>query len=324
MTFMNLNYGLILFEDEETTNPQIRISDISKSYRGVGVRFENSKRVMLYPNSTTPISATLRSLNLDATTQFHAYRPIATLDVIRLQYTGTGSAPNFRTKRNLYIDATTTITLSRISPNAVRLTSVAGTTMNTTSVVVGDTLQFGYNTDSFISPFSSANVGQFFRVQAKGTNTIDVIDNGSAFLDVAITLGISFDTALRVFSDSGVQVDDSINLAGSTFNSGNLGQFSITSVSYDYVEFVNPFAVEETVLNTDNEIVIYDHLIEFMHIRGSGSFKLRINDNDAFELSTIQGECVFLGTVKAYKIEAINDSTSSVSVLIQDVSVIDC
>ena len=105
----------------------------------------------------------------------------------------------------------------------------------------------------------------------------------------------------------------------------NQGNFDITDFSSEYVEFVNTFGVDETFINLQNSVNIFEHLIGFMSIRGDGEFTLKINDGESFKVGILgNGESLFFGSVHAYKIEAINDSVDKVSLLVQSAAVADC
>lgn len=334
MSYLNLQYGLISYKDQQSyNNPKIRLGgDISKSFQQVTTANANTKEHCLAPGETREIVTTLRSTGLSATSELQFLRAFDDRDPIRLKWTGVGSNPLFRTKRAISVDATTEITTTRVAPNTVRLQSTAGTAMVTTNIQIGDIFKLEKTTDVFTNPFNSVNTGIMFTVQSKGSNYIDIIDNQLFTLEQSpIVLGIDFDFAFRVFSPGSVKIGDSINIDGSTINPSNKGVFVVTDLSSDYLEFTNSYGVEETITNTDNLIKIYDYLIGFVHIIGrGGSYKLKINDQQAFEVDTLgidsaMGaglESLFLGSVKAYKIEAINEGSSQIDIDVQIAAVV--
>jgi len=316
MSLMNLNFGVLVFEDRQNIeSPQVRTPDISRTYQHVPVANAKSEEVTLHPGEMTTVAATLRSLGLDNTTELELLRPIATEEVIRLRWTGVGTNPLFRTKRALGIDATTVVSMSRVAPNTVRITSVGGTAINSAAVQVGDILKFERSTDAFTTVFSPSNVGQYFRVQAKGAAYIEFLDNGASTIDTNKTLGADFDMQMRVLSQGPVRVGDNLQLQGSGINAGNLGKSVISDLSSDYVEFVNAFAVAETFTNTNN-VVIYDQLIGFLLARSPyGAFKLSINGQE-MTVSTLSGEALFMGSVQAHTVEALNEGLEPITLFL--------
>lgn len=317
MPLMNLSVELLIFEDQRPTSPLVRTPDITREYQKVSVHSPRSEEIVLQPGETRTIAATARALTADGTTELQVLRPRASEDVIRLLYTGTGTAAGFRTKRNLTTNAATSVSITRIAPNTVRVTGAAP--FSTAAVSVGDFLKFERTTDAFTSLFSIANQGQYFKVQSKGSNYIDILDNGSASLDTAIVLGADFDQQLRVFSPGPVRVGDTVQLSGA-INIGNVGKWTVSDLSSDYVEFVNPYAVAETFVNTSN-LVIYDRLIGMLFVRGSAGLTLRLNGGGDIKLGTVNGEALFLGSVEAHTVEAVNDGACAIVIPLVQASV---
>lgn len=318
MALMNLNIGLLIYEDPQTTAPKIRTPDITREYQQVSVNRPKSDEHFLAPGESAVIAATSRATAIDNTTELEISRPKAAEDVIRLAWTGVGTAPAFRTKRALGIDATTVITMTRIAPNTVRLASTSGTPLNSAAVVVGDILKMERTTDDFTSAFNQVNTGMYWQVQAKGTGYVDFLDNGAAALDAGVTLGADFDLQLRVMSPGPVRVGDTVELSG--LNLGNVNKYTISDYSSDYVEYVNPFAVAET-FTVNGNVAVYDRLIGFLFVRSSGAFKLKINgQTDGTKYGLLQGEALFVGSVEAHTVEAANEGSDTIRVTLQHAS----
>jgi hypothetical protein len=314
MSLMNLQVGILIYEDP-TSNPKIRTPDITREYQGVPVVNPKSDSATLEPGESKVIATTLRSLATDNTTQFTLSRPFSFLDVMRLTWTGTGTNPVFRTKRNLGTDATSQVTMTRVAPNTVRMTGTGGTLLSSAAVVVGDTLKMEPTNDTFTSVFGVPNQGVYYPVQAKGTNYIDFLDNGGASLD-AVILGASFDLQLRVFSAGTVKIGDTVQFEG-TLNAGNLGSFQVVNLSSDYLEFVNIYGVAETFTNT-NTVSVFDRLIGLALIRGNGPFGLQSNVQATPSIyNTMQGESLHLGTIQAHTLTASNPGTVTLSLSFQ-------
>jgi hypothetical protein len=321
MSFLNLSYGLIIYEDPSDRLPNIRLTDISKSIQNVSADHEESDKYHLAPNETIDIATTLRSLFWGPSTQLEILRHIANEDNVRISHNGIGPAPIFRTNRAIGGDATTQVSITRVSPYVARITQNAGTAWSLTNVQVGDIIKFEKNTDSFTSPFSDGNLGKSFVVQAKGANYIEFLDEGIISLDTNIVLGTNFEFALRVFSQGPVKIGDTISISGN-INPANKGDYKIVDLSYDYIEITNPFSINETIIYGTNTINIYDYLIGFIHLRSSGSIKLRFdNQQEWMKVEKLQTEAIFVGSVETYKVQALNDSQESVTISVQHASV---
>ena len=324
MPFANINYQLVIFEDQTDRNPQIRMPDITKSIQGVNVNHDKSERITLAPGETKDIVVTSRAVAWDATTQLTTDRYLAAADGVRLKWTGTGTAPAFRTNRNIGGGATTVVDMTRISPYVVRITQSAGTAWTLGSVQNGDIIKFEKNTDTFTSPFNPTNLGKSFSVQAKGANYIDFVDNGTAALDTAVTIGTDFAFALRVFSNGPVKIGDTLTISGAGINPSNHGKFEIVDLSTDYIEIINPFSEPETFLYGTNAITVYDYLIGLLHLRASGPVRVKYdNQVEWMLLDRLGAEVILLASVCSYRIQANNnDPSQEIEISVQHARVI--
>jgi hypothetical protein len=321
MSFLNLNYGLIIYEDPSDRLPNIRLTDISKTLVNICADHEESDKYHLGPNETVDMITTLRALGWTALTGLDISRPINNEDNIRIKHDGNGPAPAFRTNRAIGGSATTQVSISRSSPYVAKITQNAGTPWTLTNVQVGDILKIEKTTDSFTSPFTQNNQGKSFVVQAKGTNYIEVLDEGAMSLDTNIVLGANFEFAFRVFSQGPVKIGDTISIDGN-INPANKGKFQIVDLSYDYVEIVNPFAITETIVYGTNKINIYDYLIGFIHLRASGPIKAKFDDQAEWvKVEKLQTEALLIASIEAYKVRAFNDSQESVTISVQHASI---
>ena len=321
MPNLNLNFQVLIFEDSADRNPQIRLPDLSKSIQGIPVTYDKSDRILLNPGDIDNIAVTTRAILWDTTTQLSISRPVALNDNIRVTWTGTGTNPIFRTNRNMGGDATTTVSITRVSPYTARLQQVAGTAFTLGGVVIGDFVRFEPNTDLLTSPFSAANVGTTLQIQAVGSNYIDFIDNGQASLDTNIVLGASYSQVLKVISPGPVKVGDTIELTGSNINLSNQGNYTITDVSDSWVQFINPFAYPQTVLYDTNlaSFTIYQYLIGFVLARGiGGPFQVKFGNQTQWVTVDMLGDtAIFLGSVSTYQIQATNPGPNPVEISIQ-------
>lgn len=318
MAFCNLNYQLLIYKDIPSNGkPSFRIPDITDTMNQVAMNNVKFDDPTLAPGETRTIAVTTRTIPIDNTTEFSLVRIISTQDIVRLVWTGTGTNPAFRAKRNLATDATTQISTARQGPNIIRFLSTGGTPLDSTAVQVGDILQLGKPTDTFQSPFGAQNWGAEYQIQAKGTNYVDVIDNGNAGLDLGIVLGADFDQAFRIISQGPILKGDKVHIDGSNINANNIKDFEITGISSDYVEFLNPFESDQTFVNTSNLIKLYDYLVEFVYVQATGPVTLLLNQVNQEDLVPLgNGKCLKMGTTKAWQIQAVNKNDYPIEVTI--------
>jgi hypothetical protein len=210
--------------------------------------------------------------------------------------------------------------MSRVSPNAIKIEHVSGTAWTLGTVQVNDLIRFEPDTDAFANPFG-AMAGNTYRIQAVGGNYLEFVDNGLAPFVENITLGADFALAVRVMSPGPVRVGDKVSVSGAGVNQGNVGDFEITDVSTDYVEFVSPFGVVQTTTVGTNLLSIYDRLIGFVVVRTEGpKIKLRFGGQTEWvELKSLDGGVtppIMMATISTYKIQASNDGPDPVDVMI--------
>jgi hypothetical protein len=318
MSFLNFNSSFIIHEDQNDHNPLVRTPDISQSIQHVTVDREKSDKITIHPSETKDIAVTSRSLLWDSTTELHFERHSAGNDAMRIKWTGTGLNPVFRTKRAIGGGSSTVVDITRITPYVARITQSAGTAWMLGSVATGDLIRFEKTTDSFSSPFSVTNQGKTYLVQAKGANYIDFIDNGEISLDSGVTLGASYSFALIVMTQGPVRIGDTISVSGSGINPSNTGKFEVVDISSEYLEVVNPFGYDETVLYGSNSLTVYEFLIGFLHLRADSRFKIKFdNQSEWLTLDRIGEKAIFIGSACAYRIQATNDGPMDVEVSLQ-------
>jgi hypothetical protein len=315
-----------MYESQDAKNPKIRQPDITVEIPQVCIDWEKTERFTIYPNEVIDLAVTTRALGWDNTTELEFLKYSQLSDNIRISYTGTGTAPTFRTNRAIGGGADTEVSVERLTPYVIRINNEAGTAWSPGSIQPNDILKIEKTTDAFTSPFSAEMQGRSFVVQSKGADYIDVIDNGEMVATSSnITLGADYEFALRVFSPGPVKIGDTIELSGAGLHPSNVGKFIINDLSYDYVEITNPFGVDETVLYGTNSITIYDRLIGFIHARSvnGNAFKIRFGDSsDWISVERIGPESVFFGSVKTFRVQASNDGPDAVTLTVNHATVL--
>jgi len=330
MSYLNLQTQFIIYSDPNVENPKVRLADISDSFTGITLADVKSQEVVIDANSTYSIVNNQRSLGVGIdTAEFQILRPIASEDIIRLEWTGNGGNPAFKTARVLGVAADTVVSMTRVGPRTMRLQHVSGTALNTTQVLAGDKIFFESSNDSVTSPFSLANQNKYYTVQAKSSTYIDFADEGVSVDETAVTLGASFAVILKVFAadtPSTPRINDTIKIVSPAFSSDNKGSFQITKLTDSYVEFVNPYGVLETVTNTASGIYIFDKLIGFVYIVSTGDVEI-IPDGQSvgMKLQKLDANIsLFFGSISASRIDIKNLNDVPVAVRSQYAAVTGC
>lgn len=325
MPFLNLETKLIIHSDQNIENPKVRLCDIVDTFQGVQLSSVKSQEFILKPNEQQVVANTQRVLGANiATSQFQIVRPVSTDSTVRFQWTGVGGDPAFRAARATGVDATTVMSLVRSGPMTMRLLSVSGTAMVTTTVIPGDEVFFEKNYDTYSSPFPASMTGRTFQVQSVGANYIDFIDNGTATEAASIALSATLnDFIIMSFPVNGLRAFDTIQINCLAFNSFNRGSFQITLVTPTFIEFANPYGVLETQTNTANGIWAYENLVGFVYLIASGPVSISLDGQPGITLGILgNGASFFNGSVSASVINITNNSEATIAVRSQYSSVV--
>ena len=319
MPFLNLNTGVLLYADSNVENPKIRLADVTDTFQQIIINNVRSNEIIIEPNESETIANTQRTLATITSTVFSFTRPIDVQPTMRVEWTS-GADPVFRTLRNIGIDTTTHIAISRVGPRSMKIESISGTPITTTSVFTGDVVWFERNSDSYTSPFNAYNVDRAFIVQSKGVNSIIVNDEGIMAEENDVTISSTAD--LKIFVQplpTSVKLNDYINITTSAYNFYNRGIFKILRVTDKYLEFENPYGVIESVTNSTNGLVVFDYLIRFAHIIANGEIELRFDGNSSgLTITPLNHEnSQFTASLKSTQILATNNTMNAISVRCQ-------
>lgn len=290
------------------------VSSFSFDVAGLKLDAAEGFTASLDPYEEKVVASTRKTLTLDATTELQITQPYNTLSqetLWRVRWTGTGTNPNFRVRRALTVTNTTTVTVSRLNDTIARVQF---------SVAIGsapkidDILLFEKNNDlGFVSPLNAANQGTPVRIVGIGTNYLDVEDAGVFVNETATLLGLDYLNVLKVFSSSGTQVTDMLNINSSVFNYGNRGTYKIVGVSADYLDIEAASLVPETVSGITTGFEVFINSIYYVALKAKGPFKLLVDEKE-LNVSLLGDTAIFAGSVTCSEIIVKNLSNSSLVV----------
>jgi hypothetical protein len=327
MSFLNFTMSRVAYDDESAcSDPLNKAFDVSTAKVGLHVQFPSVTCKVVDPGQVLLLESTSRALTYDGTTQFELSHPDLGSDVVRMRWTGTGTAPAFRALRDLGGSATTTLELSRASSTAAKLRVTAGTPWTTGVVQIGDEVFIQPTVDGeFESPFSVAIQGSRFPVVDLGADYLVVRDNGAISGESGIVLGADFATALRVFSSAGVKVGDKVKFAPTANLRPDNKNYTldVTNVTDRDLYFINPYGIDEVAIPGSNSFVVFERLLSFLAIQSSGPLSLRFDSPSASDLALAEyeaGRTIFMGTVAATSVYAVNDGTNAVNVTVHSCS----
>lgn len=312
MSYLSLTLNTAA-SSEENPLKATTASTMSFDVAGLALDIAEGFSISLDPYEERAIASTRKALSLDATTQLQITQPYNNLNqesLWRVQWVG-GTNPNFRVRRDLTINSTTTVTVNRLNDIVAR---VQFSVLIGSNPKLNDVLLFEKNNDIGLqSPFNAANTGIPCRIVGVGLDYLDVEDSGVLVNDFDVLMGIDYINILKVFSSNGAQVTDTLSITSSAFNYGNRGSFKILAVSSDYIDIEAPSLVPETVTGITEGFRIFINTIYYIALKAKGSFKLVIDEKE-LDLSTLNDTAIFASSVTCSEVIVKNLSSSMLSV----------
>jgi hypothetical protein len=288
MAILNLQVNGISFLDQKlSNNPSIRAFDLSFKLLGQQVTSPKSESFSLAPDEVKVIFSGTRTTLIDNTTAFTVTKPFPTENTYRFTNSA-GTAPVLRTDRNPSVDNTTQFAVTVNGP-LMTLTNTSGTSLVTTSIVIGDILNLGAN-----SGFNPANKGRF-TIIAKTSNSITVQNLNATAESATISTASDF----MVYSNGGgtsnqIQIGDKVALTGG-FSQATQDTYVIVDVTPSYFDVniasPNGIPLESNIIPTTSGIVFYNASKKFIMVAAQERCSIRLNsdtsDNTVVEPSEV-------------------------------------
>lgn len=288
-------------------------ASISFNVAGLALDIAEGFSLSLDPYEEKVIASTRKTLSIDSSTQLQITQPYNNLgqeSLWRILWVG-GTNPNFRTRRSLTLSQTTVVDVVRLSDIVTRINFSEAIGSN---IKLNDILLFEKDNDIGLqSPFNAVNTGVPCRIVGVSSNFIDVEDMGVLVNDPNVLMGVDYLDILKVFSSSGAQVTDTVNITSSSVNYGNRGSFKIVFVSADYIDIEAPSLVPETVSNVSDGFKIFVNTIYYIALKAKGAVKLNIDETE-LNLSLLNDTAVFAGSVSCSEVVVKNTSDGMLTV----------
>lgn len=322
MPLMNLNFERMGYSDANvSSNPRERVFDISTCWSGVNIENPISYERRISPDEVVQLESTLRNTTYDATTEFEFSQPYEDTALVSMRYTGTGTHPGFRVKREISGDVDTEILVERISNTSIKLSVTGGTALNLATVQIGDDLYIARNEpDAFVNPFGTYAAGNTFTVIDKDSTSIVIRDDSGRMMEQTVLLGADYGKVLRIFSSDGVKKSDRIKFSESanvSTTNKNL-VFKIITVTDNEITYYNPNFIPETAVPGLNALEIFDRVINFISIESTGPARIILGSDTIINLSQFADKnSLFVGTVETGKLSIYNPDTTDLVIKAQ-------
>lgn len=307
MSKLNLLVHLNAYQDQNpSNNPSMNNYKWNRDIQGIDIDEPESKSLSLPAGQSVTIFSGSVSNSADNTTTWDIALKSGTSNTYKISKSS-GTSPAFRTQRSSAADATTQITVTK-NATLVTLTSTGGTLLDLIvgGVAVGDEVRIG-------TLFNTANRGKF-KILAR-TATSLTIENNSGVAEGPITLGAGFAEQLDIFSSSGVQVSDKVDLVAG-FSSVSFGSYDITDVSPDYIEIYSSKALpsESAISNSPSALIVYRSAKSFVYIESNKKLEVKIdgsatpNSLEPMNAGTTLKPGIFMSSATIKSLEITNKS----------------
>jgi len=309
MSLLNLLVHLNAYKDKvPTNNPTKSHFKWTLDQQSNDISEPESRCVDVQPGETLSLFSGTTAISDDVTTTYNISLKSGTSNTYRIAHNG-GTAPEFRSARTTGADATTEVTVTKNGP-ILKFESTGGTLFDFVSggLQVGDIVRIG-------GGFNAANQGLFKVLSFDAVSLQVEAEGGQA--EGPITLGASFADDFQVFSQTGVQIGEKVDI-DSGFSSVTFGIYEITDVNPDYIEIYSIKSLpEETAIQT--QLSIYNDTKKFIYIETDKKLKLEIDGADAGDIEplscgTTLKKGVYLKSGNSYSAQVTNESESVASV----------
>lgn len=269
----------LIYQNDQgaTTNPKRVFVDWTRHVNGVEVTKPESKSYQVEPSGSLTLFSGTRSTSIGASTEFDVSLNTIEDALYRLTHSA-GTAPAFRTAR-AYSPSGVLLTLTVNNNATLEVTQAAGDFL----AQVGDTVFIpGASTGDSASPFGGLNEGRWVVISAAALRLVLVRPVGVTFEGVSETVTPSANTQLIIFSASGVQVGDTLEISAG-FSSVTQQAFVVSAVTPTWVEFVSTDALplEEGVVPTASGMVFYTSAKRFLRVEVDQEAVIRLNGDSS-------------------------------------------
>ena len=276
-SFLNVTTKILAYGDTEiSSNPRLKHADWLRNITGVAVSNPQSHSYTIEAGGSKQIFDATVPSTIDGTTAFDLSLSTTDASKYRITHVG-GTAPGFRTSRGLTLNGVA-VTFA-VNNNATMTVSVPVGGANFSAVQVGDDIFVPHTTTGDSANVVSVLNAGFWRVLGKTSSlSIVLVRNGMDFEGVSQTVTLTSNNQIRAFSQSGLQVGDSIDITAG-FSLSSRKTFTVTAVTDLFVEFVStlPLASEIGVQPGASGMSFFNHSKVFLYVEADQECAVRVN-----------------------------------------------
>lgn len=299
MSLINVSMTITAYLDSlKTANPRVKIHDSTISLLGLPSGKIETKNISLAPGESMILASTSRTLSYTGLTSFDVTKNQST---VRL----TGAFGQ-RTKRDSG-DATTEWTVSQNQDLTTLTFTGTGAAPNFGTIQAGDFATLD-------APFSVLNKGDF-KIVKVGVDYIQYMN--------PIGAGETQVGYVNIYSQGPVQKGDTLDLQSTAFAYPNRGQFVLTRVTSDFVEFSNANGVPESGITgvSAGTLNVYSNAYKWMYANVDQKVVIKLNGSSSMTNEVeppVDGDLlaspgIMLKRGRVYQVEVENISSTNVN-----------
>lgn len=307
MSKLNLLVHINAYEDSDVSeNPSMNSYKWHRDIQGIDISEPSSKKTKLAAGQKLVLFESVQVISSDSTTLWDIKRKEGTSSTYVLSHAG-GTAPAFKTLRNINSDPTTAVTVTK-NAKVLKFEATGGTIFDLTDVLVGDEVRIG-------DVFNASNRGKY-KILSVTSNSFTV-ENELGVEESDIVLDVDFATKLRIYSSDGIQIDHQIDITDG-FSPVSHGTYTITDITDYYIEFFSSSVLPEElgILNDPEVLTVYKDAKQFVYIESDQTLDIKINSLSVtnelkpFYAGTSRKSGIFMNSGSLKRVEIINKSLS--------------
>jgi hypothetical protein len=267
---------ILAYDDSEvSSNPLRRSVDWTRDIQGIPVEDAQSVPLSKIPGlSEVTLFDGSRTIYPNSSTQYSLGTIGGSSSRYRLEWTGTGQAPVFRTDRLLSLSGGT-VTFDVQSNSTVEVTHSAGAVFG--NVEVGDVFFVPGTSTGDSGPFNPLNEGEWVVLSVVATQLVIARAPDTVFSGYSETVTIASNSEAVAYSSAGVQVGDTAELKAG-FATSARGSYVIRSVTATWIEFTStsPLAAV-TIIPGATALAIYSAAKRYVYLETDQLIVLKFN-----------------------------------------------
>ncbi len=269
---------ILMFDDTPSNrNPLRRHADWQQNVQALPVLGPQGPRdYTLAPGEELTLFNGTRSLTANGSTEYDLALSVLDSSRYRLTWTGTGSAPGFRTARVVAVGGGNLIIAVQTN-DTILVTSSLGAVFG--AVMVGDDVLFPGVATGDPAVFDPLNEGLWTVLAAAAGQLQLARKPGTAFSATSETVALTDDDQVLVFSAAGTQVDDLVDLVAG-FSASALRAYPVAAVTAKWIEFTSTLPLaEETVVPGVSGLKVYSDAKRFVYLETNQEVAVKLNGN---------------------------------------------